>query len=176
MFEWWHISSYKMACYPAKTQISLHNLTVWSESSLCILWIAKDSNHLHEARHDSNQTAQMHKLIWVFAGHTCKIVGIAVPQLIYTRIIVFIFSNICAKNYRSVTDLGFQPYKENSGREPLPYSCYQVGSGFVRQKPITTPTDRSVSLNIIIFISPTNWVCVGYTVFMLSVHPFHFGF
>ena len=55
-----------------------------------------------------------------------------------------IFRNICARNYRSVTDLGFQPYKENSGKEPLPYSCYQTGSGFVRQKPITTPIDKEV--------------------------------
>ena len=44
-----------------------------------------------------------------------------------------------------MTDLGFQPYKENSGKEPLPYSCYQTGSGFVRQKPITTPIDKEVS-------------------------------
>lgn len=55
-----------------------------------------------------------------------------------------VLANICARNYRSVTDLGFQPYKENSGKEPLPFNCHQVGSGFVRQKPVTTPTDGLV--------------------------------
>ena len=33
--------------YPPKTQISLGIQPFWSESSLCTLWIAKDSNLLH---------------------------------------------------------------------------------------------------------------------------------
>lgn len=53
-------------------------------------------------------------------------------------------ANICSKNYHTVTELEFQPYKDNSGREPLPGNVHQVGSGFVRQKPITFPTDANV--------------------------------
>lgn len=58
--------------------------------------------------------------------------------------IIDYFRNICSKNYHTVTELEFQPYKENSGREPLPGNVHQVGSGFVRQKPITFPTDANV--------------------------------
>lgn len=50
-------------------------------------------------------------------------------------------ADICSKNYHTVTELAFQPYKENSGKEPLPGNVHQVGSGFVRQKPITFPKD-----------------------------------
>lgn len=53
-------------------------------------------------------------------------------------------ARICAQNYRSVTDLEFQPYRENTGTEALPYSTYQTSSGFVRQKPITNPTEGDV--------------------------------
>ena len=56
-----------------------------------------------------------------------------------------ICSKICSKNYHSVTELHFQPYKENSGTEPLPGNVHQKGSGFVRQKPITNPTIREVN-------------------------------
>lgn len=58
--------------------------------------------------------------------------------------LLVIFSKICAKNYHSVTELHYQPYKENSGTEPLPGNVHQKGSGFVRQKPITNPTIREV--------------------------------
>ncbi|XP_052242813.1 protein phosphatase 1 regulatory subunit 32-like isoform X2 [Dreissena polymorpha] len=53
-------------------------------------------------------------------------------------------ARICAQNYRSLTSIDFQPSRENQGHEPLPFSCHQVGSGFVRQKPITTPLEREV--------------------------------
>eukprot|EP00105_Crassostrea_gigas_P022711 XP_011442325.1 PREDICTED: protein phosphatase 1 regulatory subunit 32 isoform X1 [Crassostrea gigas] len=56
-----------------------------------------------------------------------------------------VLSKICAKNYHSVTELHYQPYKENSGTEPLPGNVHQKGSGFVRQKPITNPTIREVN-------------------------------
>ncbi|XP_052807278.1 protein phosphatase 1 regulatory subunit 32-like isoform X2 [Mya arenaria] len=51
-------------------------------------------------------------------------------------------ARICAKNYRSVTSIDFQGFKENRGNEPLPFNCHQVGSGFVRQKPLTTPLEK----------------------------------
>jgi len=57
---------------------------------------------------------------------------------------LFTFSRICSKNYRSVTSIDYQGFNESRGREPLPFNCHQVGSGFVRQKPITTPLNREV--------------------------------
>ncbi|XP_013385451.1 protein phosphatase 1 regulatory subunit 32 [Lingula anatina] len=54
-------------------------------------------------------------------------------------------ARLIAKNYHSVTELAFQPYKvSSSGKDPLPMSVYQAGSGFIRQKPITAPTSRAV--------------------------------
>ena len=55
-----------MSVRPAKTQIS----PVWSESSLCAHWVAKDSRFLHAESEDSDQTGQMPRLSWVFAGRT----------------------------------------------------------------------------------------------------------
>ena len=55
---------------PAKTQISLDIRPVWSESSLCAQWVAKDPGFLHADREDSDQTGRMPRLIWVFAGRT----------------------------------------------------------------------------------------------------------
>ena len=59
----WHVC-------PAKTQISLGILPVWSESSLST-WRKLGSlatRWVH--REDSDQTGQMPRLIWVFAGCT----------------------------------------------------------------------------------------------------------
>ena len=36
----------KVAVHPAKTQISLGIRSVWSESSLCTQWVAKDTSFL----------------------------------------------------------------------------------------------------------------------------------
>ncbi|CAH1799400.1 unnamed protein product [Owenia fusiformis] len=51
---------------------------------------------------------------------------------------------IVADNYHTVTEKHFQPYNTPTGTEPLPNACYQVPSGFVRQKPITNPTMQEV--------------------------------
>ena len=59
-----------MTLRPAKTQISLGIRPVWSESSLCAQWIAKDQSFLHADSEDSDQTGRMPRLIWVFAGRT----------------------------------------------------------------------------------------------------------
>ena len=56
-------------------QISLGICPVWSASSLCAQWVAKDPRFLHADSEDSDQTGQMPRLIWVFAGHTCHFVG-----------------------------------------------------------------------------------------------------
>ena len=58
----------KMSVRPAKTQISLGISPVWSESSLCAQWVAKDPSFLHVDSEDSDQTGLMPRLIWVFAG------------------------------------------------------------------------------------------------------------
>ena len=48
---------------------------------------------------DSDQTAWLCRLIWVFAGHTCNLVGNAVPQLICNLVslfLVYFLCNVCA--------------------------------------------------------------------------------
>ena len=62
-----HDKNNKMSVRPAKTQISLGIRTVWSESSLCAQWVAKDPSFLHADSEDSDQTGRMPRLIWVFA-------------------------------------------------------------------------------------------------------------
>ena len=56
-----------MSVRPAKTQISLGIRPVWSESSLCAQWIAKDPRFLNADSDDSGQTGRMPRLIWVCA-------------------------------------------------------------------------------------------------------------
>ena len=63
---------------PAKTQISLGNRPVWSESSLCAQWLAKDPRRRHADSKDSDQTGR----IWVFAGRTGHFVGFVMRRLI----------------------------------------------------------------------------------------------
>ena len=59
---------------PAKTQISLGICLVWSAPSLCPQCLAKYPCFLHVDSDDSDQTGQMPRLIWVFAGRTCHYV------------------------------------------------------------------------------------------------------
>ena len=59
----WHVR-------PAKTQINLGIRPVWSESSLCAQWVAKDPSFLHADSEYSDQTGRMPRLIWFFAGRT----------------------------------------------------------------------------------------------------------
>ena len=46
-YELRHDKTNKMTVCPAKTQISLGICPVWSESSLCTLWVAKDPSFLN---------------------------------------------------------------------------------------------------------------------------------
>ena len=41
-----------------------------AQSSLCAQWVAKDPRFLHADSEDSDQTARMPRLIWVFTGRT----------------------------------------------------------------------------------------------------------
>ena len=72
----------KMTLRPAKTQISLGIRPVWSESSLCTQWVAKDPSFLHADSEDFDQTGRMPRLIWVFDGRTCHFVGFIMRRLI----------------------------------------------------------------------------------------------
>ena len=65
-----HNKTNKMRVRPAKTQISLGIRPVWSESSLCAQWVAKDPSFLHADSEASDQTGRMPRVIWVFAGRT----------------------------------------------------------------------------------------------------------
>ena len=65
-----HDKTNKMSVRPAKTQISLCIRPVWSESSICAQWVAKDPRFLHADSEDSDQTRRMPRLNWVFAGRS----------------------------------------------------------------------------------------------------------
>ena len=68
---------------PAKIQISLRRRAVWSESSLGAFWIANDAKFLQTDNEDSNQTARMRRLIWIFVGRTCQKVRFLTMRHIY---------------------------------------------------------------------------------------------
>ena len=70
LYEPRHDKPNKMSVRPANTQISLGIRPVWSESSLCAQWVAKDPSFLHADSEDSDQTGRMPRLIWVFTGRT----------------------------------------------------------------------------------------------------------
>ena len=93
----WHVR-------PVKTQISLGIRLVWSESSLFTQWVAKDPSFLHADSKDSDQTGQMPRLIWVFAGRTCHFVGFVTKRL-------KLFQTIQTTNY--VRDRVFQIFKQS---------------------------------------------------------------
>ena len=56
---------------PAKIQISLRIRAVWSESSLGACWKTNDALFLDADDWDSDQTARMPLLIWVFVWRQC---------------------------------------------------------------------------------------------------------
>ena len=68
--------------HPVMVQISLHIWAVWSESSLGAFWIAHDVKFPHVDNKDSDQTAWLGRLIWVFIGRTCQKVHFLKLQLI----------------------------------------------------------------------------------------------
>ena len=75
----------KCSEHQAKTQIRLGGSAqwpVWSDSSLCAQWIAKDPRYIHATGEDSDQTGRMLRLIWVFPGRTCHFIGFVMLRLI----------------------------------------------------------------------------------------------
>jgi len=51
---------------------------------------------------------------------------------------------ICDGNYRTVTQLDFQGYRDPSGLETFNRSVHHAPSGFIRQKPLTYPVENQV--------------------------------
>ncbi|XP_061469045.1 stabilizer of axonemal microtubules 4 [Rhineura floridana] len=47
-------------------------------------------------------------------------------------------------NYESTSTKHFQPLELPDGKYPLPWSLYQPGSGYVREKPLSFPTTKDV--------------------------------
>ena len=64
-----------------RRQNSLGIRPVWSESSLCGLWVAKDRRYLHADSEGSDQTGRMPRLIRVLAGRTCHFVGFVMMRI-----------------------------------------------------------------------------------------------
>ena len=58
---------------------------VWSESSLCAQWVAKDPSFLHADSENSDQTGRMPRLIWVFAGRTATLLVLSCRGLFYVH-------------------------------------------------------------------------------------------
>ena len=71
---------------PANTQISLGIRPLWSESSLYTQLVAKDPGFLHDSE-ASDQTGQMPRLIWVFAGRTGHFVGFVMRRFKWLRFV-----------------------------------------------------------------------------------------
>ena len=66
----------------------------WADqSSLCAQWVAKDPRFLHADSEYSDQTWQMPRLIWVFAGHKGHFVGFC-HEAAHFRMITAIFSGV----------------------------------------------------------------------------------
>ena len=99
---------------PAKTQISLGIRPVWSESSLCAQWVAKDPRFLHADSEDSDQTGRMPRLIWVFAGGTLIFLVLSCHGsfciIYFTRNLVVCYSNDCQPAKPLKFSLGLPAY------------------------------------------------------------------
>ena len=86
---------------PAKTRIRLGGCPVWSESSLCAQWVAKDLLFLHGDSKDSDQTGRMPRLIGVFAGRTWHIVGFVVTRLTLKTVFILLII-ICITTFSKI--------------------------------------------------------------------------
>ena len=60
-YESRHDKTNKVTVRPANTQISLRIRPVWSDSSLCAQWVAKDLSFLHA---DSKDSLGAHSFCW----------------------------------------------------------------------------------------------------------------
>ena len=90
VFEPPHDKTNKVPVRSAKTQISLGIRPVWSESSLCAQWVAKDPNFLHTDSEESDKTGRMPRLIWVFAGRTVIVLVLSQGGSFFDWILVYV--------------------------------------------------------------------------------------
>ena len=81
LFEPWHDKTNKVTVRPAKTQISLGICPVWSESSLCTQWVAKDPSFLQADSKDWSDWADAQADLSLRWAHT-HFVGFVVSRLI----------------------------------------------------------------------------------------------
>ena len=97
-FEPRHDKTNKVTVRPAKTQISMGIRLVWSVSSLCALWVAKDPSFLHADSEDSDQTGRMPRMIWIFAGRTLILLVLSCRGSFCVNvnvILFFMWSDVC---------------------------------------------------------------------------------
>ena len=113
---------------PAKIQIILRIRADWSESSQGTQWVAKDPKRLQADSEDSDQTARMRRLIWVFAGRTWNLVTGSVVISSYIMI-----KCLCVITLRNTKWSGAQHFlqdrmctNEVSGLQALPHWLIRV--------------------------------------------------
>ena len=80
-YELPHDKTNKLICAPSENS----NPTGHPPSliSLCAQWVSRDPAFLQADNEDSDQTGQMPRLIWVFAGRTCQFAGFVMQRLIF---------------------------------------------------------------------------------------------
>ena len=86
------------------------------QSLLCTQWVAMDPSFLHADSEDSDQTGQVPRLIWVFAGRTCHCAGFVMRWLKSSDI----YSSSCAllriePRHEKTCLQGFRPGKTQTG-------------------------------------------------------------
>ena len=81
-YEPQHDKTNKVTVRPAKTQISLGIRQVWSESSLCAQWVAKDPSFLHADSEDWSDWADAQVDLSLHWAHS-HFVGFVMSRLIY---------------------------------------------------------------------------------------------
>ena len=82
IFEPSHDKTNKVTYVPNEDSDQPGHPPLWSEASLCIVWVAKDLSFLHMDREVPDQTGQKPRLIWVFTGRTCHFAGFVMRRLI----------------------------------------------------------------------------------------------
>ena len=83
-----HDKTNKISVRPSKTQIGLGIRPVWSKSSLCAQWIARDPSFLHADSEDSDQTGRMPRLFWVFARRTATFLVLSCRGSLYDTVML----------------------------------------------------------------------------------------
>ena len=115
-----HDKTNKVTVRLAKTQISLGIRPVWSESSLCTQWVAKDPSFLHADNEDVDQTGRMPRLVWVFAGHTLILLVLSCRGSIFLKFAPIWYG--CRNTFNSKKK---KTNKKNNVFIPFWYGCFE---------------------------------------------------